>query len=302
MSFIYPIQKMRIPRPFLGVPFRLTCLLSLAALSAHGTMVYENHFDSSADLTDFTVFGESFTGYTPPPLHQISVQNGELIIDTQSLSPNGAGTAPTLFGRASLMVGAGQFDPLFKTTLSNNPGLVTWGFNVANQDGAFNNGFEITLASTMADPFLIAADGYALKGGGSVGNRLYLTRFDFGLGGGQQLLIDLAQGLAPLPQHGSFRVTFDPKTGRWSLYGEFDEDFVDPLTVTSLLGTAIDSTYTKVPTPYMGIGGGTTGRDIFDNLSVQVVPEPSAALFVIGAGSICVTSRFRRRTPALRSW
>ena len=49
-----------------------------------------------------------------------------------------------------------------------------------------------------------ASDGYYFSGGGYVGNRMTLSRYDFGIGGGQSELIDITSGLAPLPQKGSF--------------------------------------------------------------------------------------------------
>jgi hypothetical protein len=262
----------------------LSFFIASLAIGFSGTIVsagivYQNDFTSAASLAGFTVFGEGS--------HQESVQNGELVINSQNSFPA---------GRASLMLDSTSFGEPFKTTLSLNAGLVTWAFNVANQDGAFNNNFEFVLGSTVANPYQIPAHGYAIRGGGGVGNLLSLTRFNFGLGGGQQQLITITDGLAPLPQRGSFRVTFNPASSEWAFYAVFGPSFVEPMLVTNLLGTVIDSTYTTVPTPYQGPGGGTTGRDYFDNISVQVIPEPGSAGHGFGVGIAALSATFRRRT------
>lgn len=56
-------------------------------------------------------------------------------------------------------------NPLFKPRLPANRGMLTWSFNISNEDGRFNNNFDFVLASSHADPFDIAAHGYALRGG-----------------------------------------------------------------------------------------------------------------------------------------
>ncbi len=59
----------------------------------------------------------------------------------------------------------------------------------------YNNAFCFVLLSTEEDAFNLNAKGYYFKGGGMVGNRMGLWRFDFGLGGGQDVLIDVVNGL-----------------------------------------------------------------------------------------------------------
>ena len=106
------------------------------------------------------------------------------------------------------------------------------------------------MASTKENPYDIDANGYCLKGGGMVGDRLVLSRFDFGLGGGQEILIDILDGLGTLPQKGSIRITYDPYINEWSLFMKIDTGFIDPMHVDTLLGTSIDSIYTNIETKY----------------------------------------------------
>jgi len=112
-----------------------------------------------------------------------------------------------------------------------------------------------------------------------------LWRYGSGLVGATSALIDITSGLATLPQEGSFRITFDPGTGNWRLYGTAGTSYVDPQSVTTLLGSATDTTYTTMNTPWFGIGGTTSGTDYVDNVTVTVVPEPTAAVLAsLGLG------------------
>lgn len=265
-------------------------LLGLRAPCGAAQVAYLNDFSTSDSLESFTVYGESFTGYTPPPLHTVSVVQGQLQVATDAYYPNGANNNPVLFGSALLMRSNADFGAGFTNVLSKNQGLVSWSFNIANQDGAFNNAFQFILASTAQDPTSINASGYQLSGGGMVGNRMVLYRYGTGLYGNTSMVIDLTNGLGTMPAMGSYKVTFDPGSGTWSLFGVQGSQFVDPAAVTTLLGSGIDTTYTKQALPYFGVGGSTTGLDVIDNYGVSVVPEPSslallAAIALLGWGT-----------------
>ena len=64
---------------------------------------YSNGFSSPASIQDYTVYGEQFTGYNPPPLHTVAVVNDQLQITTNENYPDGTGTNPVLFGSADVM-------------------------------------------------------------------------------------------------------------------------------------------------------------------------------------------------------
>lgn len=268
--------------------FRIVLIVGLTSLiPAQAITVYRNTFDDPASLNGFTVYGEEFDSYNPPPLHSVSVDSGQLRINTDYLRPNGPGTNPTLFGRAFLSLDTSSaFNPGYNAVLSQNSGLISWSFNLSNQDGDFNNSFSFVLASTKADPFNSDggfAKGYAFNGGGMVGNRMVIRRFDYGMGGGGDMLVDITDGLGTLPEKGSFRITYDPATSEWSLYGETGSEYTDPSQADNLLGTAIDDAYTNVETQYFGLLGSTMGTTYFDNVTVDVVPEPASVIFMISA-------------------
>ena len=179
--------------------------------------------------------------------------------------------------------------------LSNEPGTISWSFNIANQDGDFNSAFNIWLGSSTQNPNSTGAVGYVLRGGGMVGNRMTLSKFgdyaDY-----NDPIIDLTDGLGTMPEMGSYKITFDPATARWSLFGGEGPQFVNPASVTTLLGTGVDATYSHQALPYFGFGGNTTGLDVFDNFGVSVVPEPSTwALVGVGAAGLGVAWRRRAR-------
>ena len=251
----------------------LTSRLSFAGL------VYLNTFDDESSLNDFVVI----EGPSSIPLHSVSIDAGQLRIDTDFTQ---SGTA-TATGRASLMSHITNLHSTCDTVLSENPGPVTWGINLRNADGAFNNGYAVVLACTSLDPFEThAARGYTFRGGGSVGDIMSLRRVDSGLGGGQERLIAITNGLAP-GQYGSFRITYDPENDEWSLYGEMGASYVDPLAVTQLLGTVVESTYTTSNAPYIGLVGKGTGVNWFDNFSLSInsttaPPEPVPVMAVRG--------------------
>ncbi len=284
----------------INMPILPIVVLQLVTSFATGRAqtVYFNDFSSPESIQDYTIVGEHFTSYTPPPLHTVSLQNEQLQITTTALWPNGAGNSPVLFGSALLMRSNGDFGSGFANTLSRNAAPISWTFNVGNQDGSFNNSFDFVLGSTIEDATSIGAQGYHFTGGGLVGNRMVLSRFNFGTGGGQDVVIDIPDGLGTMPQMGSFKITFDPFTAEWKLFGELNTAFEDPVLVSTLLGSGVDSVYANQALPYFGFGGGTTGVDIFDNVSVTV-PEPSSISLILAGSALGFLLNKRSRSQSV---
>jgi len=263
--------------------------------SVNAAVVFSDDFADGSSLDKYQIFGEQFTNYNPPPLHDVYVQAGQLHIDTTYYTPN-PGQSPTLSGRAVLSTDVrDSFGQGYNPILSQNAGLLSWSVNIANQNGDLNNKFHFVLASTTANPYDIGSHNYALRGGGMVGDRMVLERKDFGLGGGGAVLIDVADGLGTLPEMGSFRITYDPASDLWSLYADIGASFTNPSTVSNLLGTAIDDRYTDEAMNYFAFGGGTTGKDIFDNITVNAVVPIPAATWLFGSGLIGLIGLARRK-------
>ena len=257
-------------------------VLITAAVAAQASTVYQNNFDAgSSSLSDFTP-------YTLYGATSIQASGGQLVIGETGLAYGGVS-----LNTASL---AG-----YSTILSANVGTVTWAFNVAYMDGVYNNGFNIVLACNTPNPYGLAyyqgfpSVGYALHGGGGVGNEMYFTEFYNSLTT-YQMLIDIPDGLGTLPQTGAIRITYEPGSDTWSFYMDAGSDPSDPTAASQLIGTAVDGTYTHEALPYFSFGGSYSGTDYFDNLSISVVPEPSPlSLVVIGLTTFYwQVHRFRR--------
>jgi hypothetical protein len=253
-------------------------LLGFIVSAPAQTPVYFNDFSSPESLQDFTIAGDNYAGYSP--LYNVSVQNGQVQITTTA-SPSGY-----YVGYARLMKSYADLGSGITSVFSQNTGVISWAFNVANQDGRYNNAFDFILGSTHQDPDIsIAPKGYHFWGGGGVGNRMVLSRFDASTGGHTLDIIDIADGLGTMPQMGSFRITFNPVTSEWKLFGMMGSSFEDPMLVSTLLGSGAESTYANMPLPFFGFGGRMTGVDIYDNVSI-VIPEPSAVSLVLAAGAL----------------
>jgi hypothetical protein len=271
-------------------PTGIACLVVLLGgiLRATGTTVYFNDFDSgAASLDGLSIVDESGSS-------SVGVVSGQLRID-----PTGA---PSTY----VMANTTSFAAPYSSTLKNNPGTVTWAFNVSNQDGALylNNGFFFCLASSSIDPLVYTSSSYLLFGGVFVGNRMEFNRIGIGFPSNLLFEIPSSDGLGTLPSKGSYRITYEPSTDLWSAFGEVGSDYVDPTTVTRLLGSVVDSSFTSVPLPYMAWGGQNSGTDFFDNVSVTVVPEPTTiALVILGiaTGAALLPRRSAKTDPGLTS-
>jgi hypothetical protein len=254
----------------------LFCLLIVMGeiLSSRAATVYLNSFDSgAASLNGLTIVDLSLG----PPWSSVGVDSGQLRIDPVGLWNTFVVANTTSF--------AAPYSPILK----NNPGTVTWAFNVSNQNSEayLNNGFFFCLGSDSMDPLPYTSSSYLLSGGGYLGNRMEFNGNGAEFPSVELFEIPSEEGLGPLPSKGSFRITYEPSTDLWSVFGEVGSDYVDPTTVTNLLGSVLDSTYTGVPLSYMAFGGSNHGSDFFDNVSVTVVPESSTiGLLLLAAASV----------------
>lgn len=252
--------------------------LGIGSAWAQGSLVYQNGFEAGA---------ASLHGWQPFGSGPVAVEDGQLTLRPVRFEAVGAS-----LDLASLGTG-------YAGVLKQNSGPVRWAFQVSNADGAFNNAFSFVLAGSQSDPTGPPSVGYALSGGGNVGNRMLLWRFDAGTGGGGSIIVDIPDdaGLGTLPEKGTFRITYDPADDRWSVYGEVGEAHADPAAKLRLLGQGVESRYTGRSLPFLSVVGTASGVDHFDNIRVEVVPEPAGVLlFGVGAGlfwSWAATRRLR---------
>lgn len=271
-------------------PIILTCLmLSLGGgVSAAGSTVYFNDFGRGpASLNGLSIVDESL----PPYSASVTVESGQLRLDAS-------------YDETYIVANAASFAAPYSSILRNNPGTVIWAFNVSNADAIYNNGFFFCPASDTSGGYGYYSS-YTLLGGIYVGNRMEFYRSEWtGPSSNPLIAVPSEDGLGPLPSKGSFRITYEPSSDLWSLFGYIGPDYVDPTTVSTLLGSVVDASFTSVPLPYMSWGGVNMGSDFFDNISVSVVPEPPTTALGLLAVAISAASKLwqsRARSKA-RLW
>jgi hypothetical protein len=202
----------------------------------------------------------------------------------------------------------------FSTVFSNSAGKMTWTFNMqqirANPAG-FSAGSYGVAYIIGASSSLVATQGsgYAVVlGNTTTPDPLRFVSFTAGLqsiGSATNALITAGSPLGnPTTNYMSIRLTYNPADSLWELFGRDDgaAGFSDP-NVGSLtsLGSVSNSTYTGQSLTSSGAyWQGSTGANQFaqfDNVSLEVVPEPStyAMLGLAAAGLAGHLIRRRRR-------
>lgn len=163
---------------------------------------------------------------------------------------------------------SGYLSP-FNPTLSLNPSLVTWTFNMETQTaaGGFSNATDnavVVLAGSNA-AIRNAGNGYAVAFNPASPQKLALIRYTGGIQGTVTTIINSSVNLANATNYASVRVTYDPGTNTWSLFVRDDgaAAFANPAVgVTAAAGTAVDATYT---------GTAMTSFGFFSNHPAQTV-------------------------------
>ncbi len=188
----------------------------------------------------------------------------------------------------------------YSATLSSNPGLVTWQFNMrqirpdpAGFSSTASYGVAYILSTNSTSPDTgIGKTGYAVTLGesGTV-DPIHLVRFSGGLQNTVTPIID--SNTAGLTDFGaeylSVRVTYNPSNNQWELFLRNDGTtaFSDPGTGTLVSqGTVVDSTYVNTAFTNMGaywqgsIGGAQTA--FFDNVSISIEQPTAPGIQVTG--------------------
>jgi len=198
----------------------------------------------------------------------------------------------------------------YNSSLSSNPNVVTWNFNMRQSQGN-PNGFT---SGTYGDAFILGStsstvatsgNGYAVVlGDGSGTDPIRLVSFSGGIQSigtttTPYILASNTVGLTDFDvDYLSIRVTYTPSSNTWELFMRNDglSAFADPAagTMTSQ-GTATNTTYTSTSLTYMGAywqGANNAGQAaFFDNVSVTVAGSVlSAAPTSLSYGSICTNA------------
>jgi len=208
---------------------------------------------------------------------------GNATIVTNYLNIVNGGTAGQSYTTVPLSGFATPFNP---TLASNNPtSSLEWSFNLRTNRGSIFSGFAagqyggaVVLAGSSGT-LQNTGTGYALVYGGTGTRNWRLVRF---LNGLQGTLTDIISGgiFASNTSYVSVRITYAPATNTWTYF--FRDDGLaawgDPTTTNTLIGTAVDSTYTSTLMSVFGIyynySTAANQNLQFDNLRVQQTATP----------------------------
>lgn len=144
------------------------------------------------------------------------------------------------------------FSAPFSTTLSANPGLVTWTFNMRTNTAVTGVPLQATMGGGVdlcgdagANVYSGAPNGYGVIFNSSATGGVSLVKFNGGLNGSTVLITGTTTMVKT--NFYSVRVTYNPATNGWSLFVRDDgaTAFADPSTgVTTQQGsTVVDATY-----------------------------------------------------------
>lgn len=283
----------------------VTLLFAVSANSQSTATVFSADFTASAG-TGYTS-GTGFVGTSTVWSHSASGTDFGARINggTASLS-NDASAAANANGWNMISTNAASFTIPYSTTLSSNPGMVTWTFNMrqqqANPSGfaSGNYGAAFILAGTSGTTNSIGT-GYAVTlGNTGKTDPLKLVSYSGGLQATSLILASNTTGLTDFGStYLSVKVTYIPSTNTWQLYVRNDGiTFIDPNTgsLTSQ-GTATNSTYTSTVLPIMGAFWNASTKvnqtALYDNVKVSVVVPTITSISppskVAGTGAFTLT-------------
>lgn len=221
------------------------------------TVIYENDFSANS-LDDFIVVEIGVA--------TVSISQGRLQITPGESYLNRGFVAIDLAAISS------EYNPVLDANITK----ITWAFNASNMDGstcgACNNTFGFKLFS-HSDPSNASAYGYSFSGGGYVGNRMILSQSALAgspHGPVNNIMIDITDGLGPLPSIGAFKITYDPNTSVWELYYEESTTTLDPMSITNMIGSSINNNFANQPLQYLILYGMNTQLTLFDNLTIAI--------------------------------
>jgi trimeric autotransporter adhesin len=278
----------------------------LVASDLHATIVFKDNFDRADSSTIGSASGPGTGTWTEliTQLEAVQPTVGDVLISgNQVLVDHGETNS-----RYEVGVSTSGFLSPWASTLAGNPGKVTWNFNLQsardNLSGfaSGSNGMGMVLASTAGA--YGTTNGYAVVLGntGSTDPILFVS-----FTGATSVPIIVGSGV-PFGDLGtnylSMRVEYEPSTNTWTMYGRNDgvSAFADPETGAGYvnLGSVVNSDHTSATMAQMGMFGFFTSNGAgdlyrYDNISIDVVPEPSSVVLAGAAVAGMLFVACRRR-------
>ena len=283
----------------------LLLTIGTATLNAQTTTVFNDSFSTSAG-TFYTVANGAIGTSPTWSFSRSGADFGAGINAGSMYLSNDGSTAGNIAGWGLGYTNTAAFVTPYNTTLSSNPGMVTWTFNMrqpqANPSGfnSGNYGVAFILAGTSGTTNS-SGTGYAVTLGNSgKTDPLKLVSYSAGLQSTTQILASNTTGLTDFGNtYLSVKVTYTPSTNTWQLYVRNDgSTFIDP-NIGSLTsqGTAVNSTYTSTVLPIIGAfwNASTKGNQtaLYDNVKVTVAVPTTTSISppskVVGSGAFTLT-------------
>ena len=291
-----------IGRIFAGL---VTLLFAVSANSQSTATVFSADFTASAGTGYTSAAG--FVGTSTVWSHSSSGTDfGARINSGTATLSNDASAAANVNGWNMISTNTASFTTPYSTTLGLNPGMVTWTFNMrqqqANPSGfaSGNYGVAFILAGTSGTTNSNGT-GYAVTlGNTGKTDPLKLVRYTAGLQTASQILASNTSGLNDFGNaYLSVKVTYTPSTNTWQLFVRNDGSaFLDPNSGSlTLQGTAINNTSTSTVLPIMGAFWSASTKSnqtaVFDNVKVTVVVPTITSISppskVVGTGAFTLT-------------
>lgn len=285
--------------------FLLLSVLVVSVAGAQQATVYSTDF-STASGTSYTVLNGQI-GTSPWSMLRSGQDLGARISGGLMTLTNDASGASNVSGWVMAYSTSGLAAP-YSSTLSANPGVVTWTFNMRQirsnpsgmASGYYGNAFILAGSSNTT---ATTGSGYAVVLGqnGKI-DPIRLVRYTTGLRTSTNIITSNTSGLADFGnQYLSVKVTYTPSTNTWQLFVRNDGTgaFQDPATGTlTSQGTAVNNGSTTTALPLLGMfwnansKGGRTAY--FDNVSVTVgipaITSISPSSRIAGSGAFTLTA------------
>ena len=258
---------------------------SISATTISGGTVVLNSTNLPSTLIAVSAFTDDYNRVTLSPGGSPSLT----YTNTNTGAGNATITASTYLniangnpaGQSYTTVPLSGFNSPFNPTLSSNSGTLEWSFNLRTNRNTIFPGFSagtygaaVVLAGTSGT-LQNAGNGYALVYGGTGTRNWRLVRYTSGLFGTRT---DIISGgvFAAGTNYVSARIVYTPSTNTWTYYFRDDGAVAwgDPTTVTTLIGSAVDSTYTSSLMSSLGVyfnySTAANQNLQFDNLVVKL--------------------------------
>ncbi|PKB15127.1 T9SS sorting signal type C domain-containing protein [Flavobacterium sp. 5] len=283
----------------------VTLLFAVSANSQSTATVFSDDFTASTGTGYTSATG--FVGTSTVWSHSKSGTDfGARINGGIASLSNDASAAANANGWNMISTNTASFTTPYSTTLSSNPGTVTWTFNMrqqqANPSGfaSGNYGAAFILAGTSGTTNSIGTGYAVILGNSGKTDPLKLVRYSAGLQTTTQILASNTSGLTDFGNtYLSVKVTYTPSTNTWQLFVRNDGTaFLDPNSgsLTSQ-GTAVNNTYTSSVLPIMGAFWNSSTKSnqtaVFDNVKVTVVVPTITSISppskVAGTGAFTLT-------------